>query len=196
MSIAAKSKDESKAQKRSEEGKKVRTEQKSTVVTDGKGSAKSAKKSGFDSGGVAKTKRDGKTVAPSARGKAKSPEASQKKRKPRKEAVSAVKKKRKTAKAEPSVLEKCSVAGPKPAVAEAWSGPPDDKLEGGWPNGWVKKRMERATGVSKGKLDPYWYSPVTAKKFRSMAEVKRFLAFLGEAGGDEDAAWMLFKNKK
>lgn len=93
-------------------------------------------------------------------------------------------------------MEKYSGSGSKPAAAEVWSGPPDDKLEGGWPEGWVKKKIERSGGATKGRLDPYWYSPLTAKKFRSMTEVRRFLALLGETSGDENAAWNLFKNKK
>ena len=78
---------------------------------------------------------------------------------------------------------------------EVFSGPPNEPLEGGWPPGWIKKVVERQTGASAGGTDRYWYSPQTNKKFRSMAEIKRFMAHLKAYGGDEDAAWIRFKAK-
>jgi len=76
---------------------------------------------------------------------------------------------------------------------EVWSGGPDDDLEGGWPEGWTKKKFERARGVSKGRPDSFWFSPVEKKKFRSMNEVRRFLKELEKSEGDEEKAWKLFK---
>jgi len=87
-----------------------------------------------------------------------------------------------------------SPVAPRTKNQEVWSGAPADKLEGGWPEGWVKKKVQRQGGDTKGRADPYWYSP-TGKKFRSMTEVKRFMAALTKANGDEERAWMIFKGK-
>jgi hypothetical protein len=78
-----------------------------------------------------------------------------------------------------------------------WSGAPDPKtcpLEGGWPEGWVKKTFKRQGGKSAGTTDSYWYSPQTQSKFRSIAEVKKFFEALEEANGDEEAAKKLFRS--
>ena len=45
--------------------------------------------------------------------------------------------------------------------------------------------MPRKTG---DKSDTYWFSPAKGYKFRSKAEVERFLKCLETADGDEDAA--------
>ena len=74
-----------------------------------------------------------------------------------------------------------------------WTGPPDDVLEGGWPPGWIKKKIGRKSG---GRRDPYWFSPITQKKLRSLPEVKRFMDALQKSNGDEDEAWAIFKGKK
>jgi len=81
------------------------------------------------------------------------------------------------------------------APTEIWSGLPDEELEGGWPDGWIKKLYERNTGKSKGTKDRYWFSPKTNKKFRSMTEIRRFIPILLECNGNEDAAWLRFKGK-
>jgi len=78
---------------------------------------------------------------------------------------------------------------------EVYLGPPTEPLEGGWPPGWIKQIVERQNGASAGHTDRYWYSPQTKRKFRSMVEIKRFLAHLKESGGDEGAAWIKFKTK-
>eukprot|EP00542_Grammatophora_oceanica_P015950 CAMPEP_0194036044 /NCGR_PEP_ID=MMETSP0009_2-20130614/8436_1 /TAXON_ID=210454 /ORGANISM="Grammatophora oceanica, Strain CCMP 410" /LENGTH=539 /DNA_ID=CAMNT_0038677639 /DNA_START=225 /DNA_END=1841 /DNA_ORIENTATION=- len=70
-----------------------------------------------------------------------------------------------------------------------WSGPPDEKIEGGWPPGWTKKIFRRMNGATKGSTDRYWYTPVTQRKLRSMKEVARFMGHLRDNGGDEQAAW-------
>ena len=67
-----------------------------------------------------------------------------------------------------------------------WEGPPDDKGID-WPPGWVKRKFERSTGATQGRLDNYWYSPIHGYKLRSILEVKRFLAAL-EKNGDETEA--------
>lgn len=77
-----------------------------------------------------------------------------------------------------------------------WSGPPDDDLPGGWPEGWTKTRVERKTGTIKGRGDPYWHTPIKKKKLRSMNEVKRFMAALKKTKGDEEEAWKIFKGKR
>lgn len=56
-----------------------------------------------------------------------------------------------------------------------WTGPPNEKLEGGWPDGWIKKVFERKNGATKGRLDRYWCPPDEGRHFRSLIEVKRFL---------------------
>eukprot|EP00978_Attheya_sp_CCMP212_P009958 scaffold23834_cov55-Attheya_sp.AAC.2 len=82
------------------------------------------------------------------------------------------------------------------AAVEDWSGTPDEPVEGGWPKGWIKTLVKRQGGATAGSMDRYWYSPKTKKKFRSMAEIKRFFAALAQAGDDEDEAWRIFKGKK
>lgn len=82
-----------------------------------------------------------------------------------------------------------------PSAVEVYSGEPNEPLEGGWPPGWTKKIFERPSGATKGTHDRYWYTPITKRKLRSMIEVNRFLAALGESNGDEDEAWKIFKSK-
>ena len=89
-----------------------------------------------------------------------------------------------------NVTEKKSITN------EVWMGVPDDPLEGGWPEGWIKRKFERKGGLSKGGLDRYWYSPQTKKKFRSMVEIKKFMFSLTQTNGDEEKAWLLFKGMK
>lgn len=83
----------------------------------------------------------------------------------------------------------------KTTAKEVESGPPTEPLEGGWPAGWIRRTFERQSGGTKGSTDKYWYSPMTNKKFRSMAEIKRFFVHLKACRGDEEAAWMVFKGK-
>jgi len=84
---------------------------------------------------------------------------------------------------------------PRSTPIPIWVGKPDEKLEGGWPDGWVKKVFARKGGVSKGQTDRYWFSPKTEKKLRSIVEVKRFTSFLKECDGDEDVAYKKLKGK-
>lgn len=51
-------------------------------------------------------------------------------------------------------------------------GPPTEDLEGGWPEGWVRRVFERASGATKGTTDKYWYSPIDGIKLRSIVEGK------------------------
>jgi hypothetical protein len=101
-------------------------------------------------------------------------------------------KRKKQAKRSPSSNRPAS-GGRSSAVKEIWSGPPDEPLEGGWPEGWMKRVFRRASGATKGDTDRYWYSPVLGKKFRSMNEVRRFMAAMKTTGNDEEAAWRVFK---
>ena len=83
-------------------------------------------------------------------------------------------------------------------AVKVWEGAPDEPLEGGWPEGWIKKIFERAGGLTKGRGDRYWYSPHKKYKFRSMLEVKKYLGILRTLGSsevDEDIAWRMFKVK-
>jgi hypothetical protein len=83
---------------------------------------------------------------------------------------------------------------PRGGSAPIWEGAPDEKLESGWPMGWIKRVYERKGGATKGQTDRYWYSPISAFKLRSMAEVKRFIAALAATNGDEQKAKKTMKN--
>lgn len=74
-----------------------------------------------------------------------------------------------------------------------WEGEPNEKIEGGWPDGWVKKIFARKHGASKGATDRYWYSPNKKIKLRSLVEVKKFLKALIDTNGDEQKAKKLMK---
>jgi hypothetical protein len=76
------------------------------------------------------------------------------------------------------------------------TGPPEEPLDGGWPDGWIKRTFARQSGASVGSTDSYWYTPQTGKRLRSMVEVKRFMAALSTYGGDEVAAWKGLKGKQ
>jgi Methyl-CpG binding domain len=76
-----------------------------------------------------------------------------------------------------------------------FEGPPDEHINGGWPEGWMKRTFERKGGATKGQTDRYWYTPKNKYKLRSMAEVARFISALEQRNGDENAAWKLFKVK-
>jgi hypothetical protein len=81
----------------------------------------------------------------------------------------------------------------KAAAAQViWSGPPDEKLDGGWPQGWIKKIYNRSRGP---RIDRYWYSPKNQFKLRSMVECRKFIAALVEHSGDEQAAFQIARNK-
>ena len=80
---------------------------------------------------------------------------------------------------------------------EIFSGLPDEPLPGGgggWPEGWTKKVVKRASGESKGHTDRYWYTPITQLKLRSMVEVQKFIQALEQTNGDEVAAKKIFKS--
>eukprot|EP00557_Chaetoceros_sp_GSL56_P004974 CAMPEP_0176495564 /NCGR_PEP_ID=MMETSP0200_2-20121128/10723_1 /TAXON_ID=947934 /ORGANISM="Chaetoceros sp., Strain GSL56" /LENGTH=908 /DNA_ID=CAMNT_0017893449 /DNA_START=153 /DNA_END=2879 /DNA_ORIENTATION=- len=59
------------------------------------------------------------------------------------------------------------------------------------PSGWTEKLYKRTTGLQH--TDRYWYSPLLKKKFRSLAQVSRFLDLLKKEHGDEAKAWELFR---
>jgi hypothetical protein len=58
------------------------------------------------------------------------------------------------------------------------------------PAGWTIKHYKRTTGLKH--TDRYWFSPLLKKKFRSLAQVGRFLDFL-QKEADETKAWELFR---
>jgi len=72
-------------------------------------------------------------------------------------------------------------------------GPPTESLEGGWPEGWVKKVFERVSGATKGTTDKYWYSPTNGVRLRSIIEVRRFMKALKKTNGDENEAKKIMK---
>lgn len=59
------------------------------------------------------------------------------------------------------------------------------------PLGWTIKHYKRTTGLRH--TDRYWFSPTLKKKFRSLAQVTRFLEFLTKVNGDEAKAWEHFR---
>eukprot|EP00591_Stephanopyxis_turris_P000438 CAMPEP_0195524360 /NCGR_PEP_ID=MMETSP0794_2-20130614/24146_1 /TAXON_ID=515487 /ORGANISM="Stephanopyxis turris, Strain CCMP 815" /LENGTH=531 /DNA_ID=CAMNT_0040654563 /DNA_START=220 /DNA_END=1815 /DNA_ORIENTATION=- len=66
----------------------------------------------------------------------------------------------------------------------------------GFPPGWTRRTYMRKTGNSAGKTYFHWFSPKQSKTFRSTLEVLRFIDLLnGQANGDENTAWNLFKSK-
>jgi hypothetical protein len=99
-----------------------------------------------------------------------------------------------------------------------WVGKPDEKLEGGWPGGWIKKVYVRMSGKTKGGKDRYWYTPKESYKLRSMVEgeyimfvnsfrhnlwptnifhhflVRKFLKALEETDGDEATAKKIMRS--
>jgi hypothetical protein len=61
------------------------------------------------------------------------------------------------------------------------------------PPGWTVKHYKRTTGLKH--TDRYWFSPLLKKKFRSLAQVGRFLDVLNkQGGGDEAKSWELFRS--
>jgi hypothetical protein len=106
-------------------------------------------------------------------------------------------KKQKTAPGSKSSAKSNGRATPKKRQPnETYYGPPDDPIEGGWPAGWKKSVVQRQSGATAGTQDRYWYTPNLEYKLRSMKEVKRFMAALAAAKGDEKEAWGAFKHKK
>jgi hypothetical protein len=80
-------------------------------------------------------------------------------------------------------------------------GPPDEKLGDGleWPAGWKRVVVQRQGGATAGSKDRYWYPPLSSGKavrLRALTEVKKYLAALGESGGDEAAALQAAKRKQ
>ena len=66
------------------------------------------------------------------------------------------------------------------------------------PPGWTSETYRRASGKSAGDTDTYWFTPQLKLKFRSKANIARFLDILDtEPGvnGDETAAWKVFKKR-
>ena len=86
-------------------------------------------------------------------------------------------------------------AKPRGTSGEAYRGPPTEEIDGGWPPGWIKTEVPRKTTGPSRSRDKYWFSP-GGKKFRSMIEVKKFIAALSQVKGDENEAWKIFKSIK
>ena len=62
-----------------------------------------------------------------------------------------------------------------------------------YPKGWMIELVERRAGDTIGRMDKYWYSPITKRKFRSRLEIRRFLDMLSHSQGDEDLAYKYLK---
>ena len=69
-----------------------------------------------------------------------------------------------------------------------------EKSSEGLPEGWIHRQVPRKNNDFKS--DPYWFSPKLAYKFNSLLQVRRFLAVLEEAGGDEVAAMKSIRDKR
>jgi hypothetical protein len=95
----------------------------------------------------------------------------------------------------PSIKKKSRIAPSSRPVAmlvETSDCPPD------LPPGWTSETYRRASGKSAGDTDTYWFTPQLKLKFRSKANIARFLDILDtEPGinGDESAAWKVFKKR-
>lgn len=59
-----------------------------------------------------------------------------------------------------------------------------------FPEGWTVQYFQRS---EKRRIDRFWFSPKTKKRFRSKVGVKLFLAALITAGGNEDKAFQAIK---
>jgi len=58
-----------------------------------------------------------------------------------------------------------------------------------WPEGWKKITKKRPPGGKyPGSLDSYWITPKKKYRFRSMVEVREFVAAMESHGGDEEKA--------
>ena len=57
--------------------------------------------------------------------------------------------------------------------------------------GWIVRGFQRQSGAYEGHIDKYWYSPKLKKRFRSKAEIKRFLPLLKKYKGDEEKAYKM-----
>jgi len=64
-----------------------------------------------------------------------------------------------------------------------------------WPEGWTKRIYIRSTGKTKGDKDRYWYSPA-GRRFRSLAEVRKYMDLLKKHDGNETTAYTEFKTPK
>lgn len=96
----------------------------------------------------------------------------------------------------PSPKKQTSPGTKRGAAPMVWEGRPDESLEGGWPDGWIKRLYSRMSGETTGRKDRYWFPPESTGpanlKLRSMLEVKRYLKAFRETG-DVDTA---FKARK
>ena len=70
---------------------------------------------------------------------------------------------------------------------------PAEDVGRGWTVLEVPRIKARKTNGEKT-IDKYWFSPIKHHRFRSRVEIERFLEALEEVeGGDEDAAWEVFR---
>ena len=52
------------------------------------------------------------------------------------------------------------------------------------------------SGKEAGRIDYYWLSPITGKKFQSNIDARMFLDLLKATNGDENEACVMFKERK
>ena len=130
-----------------------------------------------------------KSVAPSPRKESSSPTPSS--------VTSPVKAKKTVKKTTPAKAKKETVkrqtkaSTDKSASDPVYVGVPTKFLrEEGWPEGWVERQYERQSGMTKSRVDFYWFPPSTdgrERKLRSIVEVKRYLGVLARTGSEDKA---------
>lgn len=79
-----------------------------------------------------------------------------------------------------------SKGGRKPPPHEVYCKPAPE-----FGKGWIVRGFQRQSGAYEGHIDKYWYSPKLKKRFRSKAEIKRFLPLLKKYKGDEEKAYKM-----
>ena len=126
-----------------------------------------------------------KSVAPSPRKKSSSPTTSPVKAKKTVKKPTPAKAKKETVKRQTKASTDKSASDP------VYVGVPTKFLrEEGWPEGWVERQYERQSGMTKSRIDFYWFPPTTdgrERKLRSIVEVKRYLGVLARTGSEDKA---------
>ena len=88
-----------------------------------------------------------------------------------------------------TILNMPNVRKSVPANKIVYMGPPkSDRKNGKWPEGWTMEIYKRLSGLYKGQMDKYFFSPKKKYKLRSMVEVERFLEEMTKHNDDETIA--------
>lgn len=85
-------------------------------------------------------------------------------------------------KTSPTKKKVATKRAPKKSSPMTYEGVPQTALPDGqpWPAGWKERRFQRLSGSTKGTEDKYYYAPKNEEKFRSIAEVTRYIKALNE----------------